>query len=91
MDKWKEVWDKDERVNKIILETLIKSDSFDSGSGSFGVDDWIEYINEFYTTIGIEKTDTNQFYDVFVRHSVFHYLKDLIYAKTVIFDINDKS
>ena len=34
MDKWKEIWNKEERVNKIVLETLIRADGFDSGAGS---------------------------------------------------------
>ena len=37
MDKWKEIWNKEERVNKIVLETLIKADGFDSGAGSLAL------------------------------------------------------
>jgi trans-aconitate methyltransferase len=158
MSKWKEIWNKDERVQKIILETLIKADGFDSGAGSFTVDDWITYTDELYTKIEIKKTDniydigcgsgafvyplylrnhivggldystvlidlantimpscdfssieainmdTTQPYNVVVSHSVFHYFKNLDYAKSVIskmvekstnkiaiFDINDES
>lgn len=158
MDKWRAVWNKDDRVNKIILESLIKADGFDHGAGSFSVDDWIDYTNKFYNKIGIVKTDsiydigcgsgafvyplylkkhkvggadysivlvnlantimpssdfinieaididTFQTYDVITSHSVFHYFKDLGYAKDVIkkmvakatkkiaiFDINDES
>ena len=30
MDKWKQIWNKDERINKIILESLVKADGFNS-------------------------------------------------------------
>ena len=53
MDEWKQIWNKDERINKIILEGLIKADGFDSGAGSFTVDDWIIYTNELYDELNI--------------------------------------
>ena len=55
---WKHIWNKDERVNKIILEMLIKADGFDSGAGSFGVDEWIRYTKEFYEKLAIANNDT---------------------------------
>ena len=58
MQKWKDIWNKSERVNKIILEMLIKADGFDSGAGSFSVDDWIDYTNDFYNKLNIKKTDS---------------------------------
>lgn len=158
MDKWKEIWNKEERVNKIVLETLIKADGFDSGAGSFSVDDWNEYTQQAFIKLDIKenesifdvgcgsgafvfplylknnkvggvdysmvlidlantvmknshfevkeatKIDTNEKFDYVISHSVFHYFKDLDYAKTVIrkmidktnqkigiFDINDKA
>jgi len=158
MNKWKQIWNKNERINKIILEMLIKADGFDSGAGSFSVDNWIEYTHLFYKKLNIQKNDSiydvgcgsgafiyplylekhfvggidysmglidlahtimpnsdfvdneaiymdvSKSYDVVVSHSVFHYFKDLSYAKSVIekminksnkkiaiFDINDKS
>lgn len=145
MDKWKEIWNKNERVNKIILESLIKADGFDSGAGNFTVDDWIKYTNEFYNKIEISTTDSiydvgcgsgafvyplylknhkvggidysttlielaniiihnsdfineeaiymnsSEKYDIIVSHSVFHYFKDLEYAKNVIKKMLDKS
>ena len=39
MDEWKQIWNKDERINKIILESLVKADGFNSGAGSFTIND----------------------------------------------------
>ena len=58
MNKWKEIWNKEERVNKIVLETLIKADGFDSGAGSFSVDDWIEYTQEFFNKLKIQENQS---------------------------------
>lgn len=58
MDKWKEIWNKKDRTNKIILEVLIKADGFDSGVGSFTVDEWIEYTQEFFNKLGIKKEES---------------------------------
>jgi len=71
MNKWKEIWNKDERVNKIILETLIKADGFDSGAGSFAVNDWIDYTNEFYTMLNISELDS--IYDIGCGSGAFVY------------------
>lgn len=158
MDKWQEVWNKKDRVNDYVLDTLIKADGFDSGAGSFNLEDWKNYTNEHFQKLDIDvkdsiydigcgsgafvyplylenhkvggidysyvlidlantvmkesdfvnmeasKIDINKKYDIVVSHSVFHYFKDLDYAKNVvnkmidkanhkigIFDINDKS
>ena len=58
MNKWQEIWNKNDRINRIILEMLIKADGFDSGAGSFSVDDWLEYTNTIYNLINIQKEDT---------------------------------
>ena len=55
---WKKIWNKNERIEKIILEMLIKADGFDSGAGSFGVDDWIDYTKNFYQKLEIKASDT---------------------------------
>ena len=157
MDNWKKIWNKDDRINQIILECLIKADGFDSGAGSFSVEDWKIYIQEYFEKLGISSGDSifdvgcgsgafvyplylqkhkvggvdysvslinlaktlmpssdyicddagnidSRSYDFVVSHSVFHYFKDLDFAKDVlikmiqktnkkigIFDINDKS
>jgi trans-aconitate methyltransferase len=158
MNQWKKIWNKDERIHQIILETLIKADGFDSGAGSFSVEDWIDYTDELYDKLDIKNKDSiydigcgsgafiyhlylknhqvggvdystvlidlanrmmpqsdfiindasaitvSKKYDLVVSHSVFHYFRDLDYAKTVlekmvdkasykiaIFDINDEN
>ena len=58
MNKWQEIWNKDERINKIILEMLIKADGFDSGAGSFDVNNWLEYTNYHFSKIDIKENDT---------------------------------
>ncbi len=58
MKKWKEIWNKTDRVNDIVLETLIKADGFDVGSGSFSLDDWKKYTKEFYEKLDIQRSDS---------------------------------
>ena len=158
MNNWQKIWNKGDRIDSIILESLIKADGFDSGAGSFGVEDWKKYTLEYFQRLGISSGDTiydvgcgsgaflydlylqkyivgggdysmslihlaktimpngdftcdeainintDQAYDFILSHSVFHYFKDLNYAKGVlakmiqksnkkigIFDINDKA
>lgn len=158
MNNWQKIWDKVDRVDSIILESLIKSDGFDSGAGSFTLEDWKKYIQVYFKKLDINSNNTiyntgcgsgafvyllylqkysvggvdyamsqiklaktimpsgdftcdeainmstSKSYDFVVSHSVFHYFKDLDYAKGVvkkmiqksnkkigIFDINDKS
>ena len=71
MDKWKQIWNKDERINKIILECLIKADGFDSGAGSFNVDDWLIYIKEFYKKLNIKQNES--IYDIGSGSGAFVY------------------
>ena len=54
---WKDIWNKQDRFNKIILDFLIKANGFDSGSGSFNVEDWIKYTKSIFDLIGIKKND----------------------------------
>jgi len=55
---WKKIWNKAERIDKIILEMLIKADGFDSEAGNFNVEGWIEYIKDFYHKLNIKEDDT---------------------------------
>ena len=71
MDKWKQIWNKDDRINKIILETLIKADGFDSGAGNFTVDDWINYTEELSTKLNI--TNSDSIYDIGCGSGAFVY------------------
>ena len=157
MNNWKKIWNKDDRINQIMLECLIKADGFDSGAGSFTLEDWEKYTQDHFKRLGVNFSDTiydvgcgsgafvyslylqkhtvggvdysmslinlaktimpsgnfscdeainistSESYDFILSHSVFHYFKDLEYAKSVlvkmiqksnkkigIFDINDK-
>ena len=58
MDNWKNIWNKNDRVNQIILECLIKADGFDGGAGSFSVKDWEKYTQEHFNRLGIRSGDT---------------------------------
>ncbi len=158
MTKWHEIWNKKDRVENIILETLIKADGFDVGAGSFTLENWKEYTKELFDSLAIKEDDsiyeigcgsgaflyllytsgfkvagldyssilidiannvmkdcdfkndeaininTNEKFDIVISHGVFHYFKDLDYAKEVIkkmiqksnkkiaiFDVNDKT
>ena len=71
MDKWKEIWNKDDRVNKIILESLIKADGFDSGAGSFTVDDWLVYTKELLYKLNIKQGES--IYDIGCGSGAFVY------------------
>ena len=71
MNEWQKIWNKNDRVNKIILENLIKADGFDSGAGSFAVDDWIKYTNELYDKLDIQSN--NSIYDIGCGSGAFVY------------------
>ena len=58
MSNWKAIWNKQDRVEKIILEMLIKADGFDSPTGGFEVDDWLEYTASLYEKLGMKEDDT---------------------------------
>lgn len=157
MTKWQEIWNKEDRVQDLILETLIKADGFDVGAGSFTLENWKKYTATFFEILEIKKDDslfevgcgsgaflyplylnkikvsgvdysailvdiansfmknckfvndeainlnTSEKFDIVISHGVFHYFKNLDYAKDVIkkmvlkadkkvaiFDINDK-
>jgi len=55
MNKWKDIYNKEDRLNKIILEMLMKADGFDSPTGNFEVNDWIAYTNIHYAKLGIKQ------------------------------------
>ena len=57
---WKDIWEKKSRVNNIVLECLIKANGYDSLGSSFSADDFIGYVGELFSFVGIEK-----------KHSIF--------------------
>ena len=58
LNNWKKIWNKEDRINKIVLECLVKLNGFDSGSGKFGVEDWILYCEEHFKKMGIRGSDS---------------------------------
>jgi ubiquinone/menaquinone biosynthesis C-methylase UbiE len=58
MNRWKEIWNNSERVHKIVLEILMKADGFDSPTGKFSIDDWIDYTNALYAKLDIKENDS---------------------------------
>ncbi len=71
MNSWQRIWNKNERVEKIILEMLIKADGFDSPTGNFEVDDWLEYTKSLYDKLEIQNDDT--IYDIGCGSGAFVY------------------
>jgi len=58
MTSWKAIWNKEERVNKVVLEMLLKADGFDSPTGSISVEDWNIYVNKISKKAGIKELDS---------------------------------
>ncbi len=71
MNNWKKIWNKNERVEKIILEMLIKADGFDSPTGNFEVGDWLKYTKSLYDKLEMQRDDT--IYDVGCGSGAFIY------------------
>jgi hypothetical protein len=71
MNNWKKIWNKDDRINSIILESLIKADGFDSGAGRFTLKDWRGYTQEYYEKLCVGSGDT--IYDVGCGSGAFVY------------------
>ena len=58
MNDWKKIWNNEDRINKIILDFLVKADGFDSSYRKYETEDWIQYCDNFYSKIGISMGDT---------------------------------
>ena len=71
MNNWKKIWNKDDRINQIMLECLIKADGFDSGAGSFTLADWEKYTQDHFKRLGVNSSDT--IYDVGCGSGAFVY------------------
>jgi trans-aconitate methyltransferase len=145
VDNWQHIWNRDERLNNIILDCLIRADGFDTSAGSFTVTNWLEYVGELTKKINLNNFDTvfdvgcgsgaflfplsmnnhevggvdyskplidlasiffksdafivneainidiKKAFDVVISHSVFHYFKDLEYAREVVISMIQKS
>ncbi len=58
MNKWKEIWNNEKRIEDYILELLINSNGFNSKNTEFTVLNWKEYTDELYKKIGISSKDS---------------------------------
>ena len=58
MEKWRAIWNSSERINNTILEILIKADGFDSGPGSFSLENWKIYVQEFFNKLSIQSNES---------------------------------
>lgn len=58
MEKWRAIWNSSERINNTILEIFIKADGFDSGPGSFSLENWKIYVQQFYNKLSIQSNES---------------------------------
>ena len=73
MNNWKNIWDnRSYNENLSTLQALIVADGFDSGFGSFTEDDWLKYINDVSSILGIVKGKTS-IYEVGCGSGAFLY------------------
>lgn len=79
MNKWQDVWNKENRVLDNVLDILIKADGFDSGAGRFDVDSWKNYTKSLYEKLDLKPKDS--IYDVGCGSGAFLY--PLYYTKRV--------
>jgi 2-polyprenyl-3-methyl-5-hydroxy-6-metoxy-1,4-benzoquinol methylase len=72
---WKKVWNKNNRVENIILDMLINVDGFDSDTGKFDANSWLQYTNNFYNELGIINNQDNKYsiYDIGCGSGAFVY------------------
>ena len=71
MDKWQEIWNKSNRIDDYILETLIKADGFDSGAGSFTLKNWKIYTQQLYNKLSVKSNES--VYDIGCGSGAFLY------------------
>jgi len=58
MRTWKQIWNKNKRIDNAILNCLIQADGFDSGAGDFSAQQWLEYTDEIFKKISIQNSDS---------------------------------
>jgi 2-polyprenyl-3-methyl-5-hydroxy-6-metoxy-1,4-benzoquinol methylase len=71
MNNWKDIWNKEDRVNDIVLQALVKADGFDEGAGSFNLDDWKAYTAKLFEKLNI--SNMSSIYDVGCGSGAFVY------------------
>lgn len=74
MDKWREIWNKSDRIDDYILETLIKADGFDSGAGSFTLKNWKTYTQDFLIFFQLNQMNLFSTLDVGAGHSFIPFI-----------------
>jgi len=59
MDKWRQIWKKRKiQADIAALETLIRVDGFDTGSGKITEKEWLRYVKFIFGKMGISKRDS---------------------------------
>lgn len=58
MNSWHKIWDNQNRVNNLLLETLIKADGFETGAGNFTLEDWKLYTKSLFDYLDISEDDS---------------------------------
>lgn len=71
MNKWQKIWNKSDRVDDYILQTLIKADGFDTGAGSFTLKNWKIYTQELYNKLSVKSNES--VYDIGCGSGAFLY------------------
>ena len=52
-NKWYEIWNREERIDRFVLEVMLKADGFDTGPSRLTVDQWLAYTESMYRKIGL--------------------------------------
>jgi len=60
MNKWQSVWNNTDRVQHDLLYIMLRLDGFNTGTGTFEIENWLEYTNELYKHLNLSK-DSNVF------------------------------
>lgn len=58
MTNWQKIWNNKDRVESIILETLIKADGYDVGAGKLDIENFNLMLNKHYKALDIKTGDT---------------------------------
>lgn len=69
--QWKAIWENPDRIERHVLDCLIKVDGFDSAAGSLSVDTWLPYCDDLYHKLSLSEDAT--IYDVGCGAGAFLY------------------